>query len=400
MKLGLRALFLILAWSAFVSPAARAQEGGLTQGAPPPPPPPPPAPTGYPVTGRVTCADTQHAARFAQVTLIGAADSEGGFRGGGRLSARTDLDGNFVMPAVSPGDYYVTASMTGYVNTATLVQNALSAGGDPGPALAGVPLVHVGAGGGTTALSLQRGGVIAGAVQWDDGSPAAGIGVSAQPVPASSAAGVTSTTLAQLPATGRGPGGGFNGSFAGSQTDDRGHFRLSGLAPGSYYLRASVQAPAPVQGTERSFGRLLTLSVYAPDKVRRTDATPIVLAAGEERNDVNVLLGLAALHNVSGIVSASSASVHSGTVNLTDQTDSTLNRTGTIAPDGSFVVPYVPAGNYTLRVNASSQAASFGRGGISSDPGVRFSPVQASVTVADTDLTGLAVTVTPATSSP
>ncbi len=398
MRLGLRAVFLLsTAWAGLSCPFW-AQEVSPTLSAPPPPPPP--AVSGYPVTGRVTCADTQRAARFAQVTLIGAGESDGGFRGGGRLSARTDLDGNFLLPAVSPGDYYVTASLTGYVNMATLVQNTLSAGADPGSALSGVPLVHVGAGGGATALSLQRGGVIAGAVQWDDGTPGAGIGVSAQPVPASSTTGATSTTLAQLPTPGRGPGGGFNGGFAGGQTDDRGHFRLSGLAPGSYYLRASVQAPGPARADDRNFGRTLTLSVYAPDKVRRTDATPIVLAAGEERDDVNVLLALAALHNVSGIVSASSASVRSGTVNLTDQTDSSLNRTGAIASDGSFVVPYVPAGNYTLRVSASSQAASYGRGGSSSDPSVRFGPVQESVTVADTDLTGISITVTPATSSP
>ena len=193
------------------------------------------------------------------------------------------------------------------------------------------------------------------------------------------------------------PGGGF----AGSQTDDRGRFRLSGLAPGSYYLRASVQAPAPARPEDRNFGRTLNISVYAPDKVRRTEAATITLAAGEERDDVNVVMGLAALHNVSGTVGASSAAVRSGTVNLTDQTDSSLNRTGTIAADGSFVVAYVPTGNYTMRVSASSQAASFGRGGgSSSEAAVQFQPVQESVTVADTDLTGISVTVTPATSSP
>ena len=61
------------------------------------------------VTGRVTCSDTQRAARFATVTLIGTDQAQEGQGGGGfgfgrRVTARTDMDGNYTVQA-EPGDY-------------------------------------------------------------------------------------------------------------------------------------------------------------------------------------------------------------------------------------------------------------------------------------------------------
>lgn len=381
---------LCLAW---LTPALAAQ----TVQAPPPPPPPAPQVTGYPVAGRVVCADTQRPARFAEVMLVPASTGTSDFDRGRMATGRTDLDGRFSIDNVPPGDYYATAEMTGYINEAPAVRIALSQGGDALNAIASVPRVQVSAGGATVQLSLQRGSTIAGTVQWDDGSPAAGVQVAAQS---------PSTTGAQATVP---FGGGFGRQIApgfgnGGQTDDRGRFRLSGLLPGSYVVRASVQSPMPaVPGSEQGrFQRLMSLNVYAPNKLRKTDATVITLAAGEERPDVNIVLGLSGMHTVSGQVSSSAAAVRSGSVQLTDQTDSSLNRRGTIAADGTFLVPYVPPGTYTLRISASSQAPNYGRGGgpSSTDAATRFQPLQESVTVADSDLSGLNVTVTPATTSP
>ena len=359
---------------------------------------PPTAPTGaagFSVTGRVLLADTQQAARFAQVALIPAAE-DGDEGRGRRFSGRTDLEGAFLIPNVPPGDYYVTGQLAGYVNDASRVQAAVSAGGDLSTVLASVPKITVGAGGATSALTLQRGAVLAGIISWDDGSPAGGVQVSAQPAPATALGGTSATQ----PQSAQGAfSAGFGG--AGTQSDDRGHFRIAGLAPGSYLVRASVQAPVP-QADDRGYGRTLSLPVYAPDKMRRTDASILTLTAGEERDDVAVTMGLSGLHTVSGTVSATGAAVRSGSVTVTDQTDSTLNRNGVVNADGSFAVPYVPAGTYTLRVNASSQPAQggFGRGQAPSPGGVSFQPLQVSITVADGDLTGLSLNVTTSANSP
>ncbi len=372
---------------------------------------------GYPVTGRVLCGDTQRPARFAQITLISATQDEGGDFGGRgqRISSRTDLDGNFSANGVPAGDYYVTGSLTGYVNGATEVQAALrlqqsggqgaaqsgGSAGDPNAALAGVPLVHVSAGGASASLTLQRGGVIAGTVQWDDGSPAGGVPVSAEPAPAANATGSSAARASR-----QGYGGlpeGFGGAFSGGTTDDRGRFRLAGIPPGAYLVRANVQAPMPAGGESHGYIRTLNLAVYAPREVRRSEATVITIAGAEEHDDVAITMGLAGMHTVSGGVGSPGAAVRSGSVSLSDQTDSSLTRTGVIGADGSFLIQYVPPGNYTLNVNASSQPQSVsswgGHGGppASGGGGIRFQPLQESVTVTDGDLTGLSLNVTPAT---
>lgn len=354
---------------------------------------------GYTVTGRVLCGDTQRPARFAQVSLLPATRSGGGDDFGGRgrrLSARTDLEGNFMVANVPAGDYYVTGALTGYVNLSRDIQSALSAGTDPGTAAPGIPVVHVGAGGSIAALTLQRGGVVAGTVQWDDGSPASGVQVSAQLAPAT---GVSGDMKSQVAAMGGNRGPNFAVGSGSAQSDDRGRYRLMGLAPGVYLVRASLQVPVPIRGDERAFTRTFNLFVYAPNKMRRTDAAAVTIAGAEEHGEVGIVIGLAGLHSVAGVVSATGAAVHSGSVNLSDQTDPTLNRVGYIAADGSFTVADVPPGNYSLTVNASAQAPGSGsRGGAS--PGgaatVRFQPLQESIAVADGDLTGLTLNVTPA----
>jgi ribosomal protein S9 len=382
---------LLAAWLGTGICAAASAQGGIAV-SPGPAAAPAVAATGNVVTGRVTCADTQRAARFAQVTLLLAEeDTEGRGR---RLTARTDLDGNFVVNGAPSGDYFVTAQLTGYVNETLAVEQAVNA--NAGAAPAGVPRIHVGGGGASADFSLQRGGVIAGLVSWDDGSPAAGVQVSAVPPPSTGTTGTVTAGQISGPLT-RGTGFGF---FGGTQTDDRGRFRLTGLPAGSYLVRANVQAPMPQTGT--GYARTLNLSVYAPDKVRRTEAVAIPLGVGEERDDLTIVLGLAALHTVSGAVSSSSTAVRSGTVQVTDQVDSSLNRSGVINADGSFVVPYVPAGTYTLRVNASAQLQpGLPRGGVGASGGaaVSFQPLELSVTVTDSDLTGLGLNVIPAPST-
>lgn len=377
--------------------AAAGQGGGSPLGQNVAPPPLSSA-SGFPVSGRVICVDTQRPARFTQVTLLPA---ETGDRGGGRgrrLSARTDLDGNFTVANVPVGDYYLAGALIGYVNPTNLIEAALSAGTDPEAAAPGTPLVHVSNGGATAALSLQRGGTVAGSVQWDDGSPAVGVQIVAQLAPTTGTA--TSTSVSSLPSNGARPVN-FGQGFGAAQTDDRGRYRLSGLAPGSYLVRAGVQVPVPTRGEVRALGGTFSLFIYAPDKLRRTDAAPVTIAAAEEHPDLNIVMALAGLHSVSGSVGSSNAPVRSGTVSLTDQTDSNLNRSAFIAADGSFVLVDVPPGNYSLAVNASSQAPTGAtRGEVAVSAGVRFQPLQESLTVADSDVTALTLNVNAATGTP
>lgn len=367
-----------------------------------------PALTGA-VSGRIVGADTQRPVRFADVSLIqvqaGTGSNDDRDDRGRRISGRTDLDGNFLISSVPPGDYYLTATKVGYVsNAATVFERASGNSPDAASLLRSIPQVHVGANGTTQAsLQLERGAVIAGKLVWDDGSPAAGVLVNA-------ASATASNSLSR-----RGPNPLFGFGFAGegtgnAETDDRGNFRIAGLPAGAYVVRATFAAPPPAGSVARTefggFGytRPVAISLYAPGKVRRDDALTLTLASGEERDDVLFTADLHGLHNVSGVVSsASNTAVHSGSIRLTDMQDKTLTRYASLNADGSFTVPYVPAGTYTLSANASSASPqSFDRGhrsGTSTTTTVTFQPLQQTLTVTDTDLTGLNLSVVPAASA-
>lgn len=352
------------------------------------------------VTGHVTCSDTQRAARFATVTLIGADSGEnngGGFGFGRRFTARTDIDGNYTLEA-EPGDYYVTATAMGYASPVAEAAVRLRSGASAADLLSSLPEVHVAEGsGGTANITLDRGGVISGKLQWDDGTPAAGVNVSAQSVSQATATTTPSNVLNRIVAQ---LGGGFGG-LGFQASDDRGYFRIMGLAPGSYWVRASIMTPSAEPGM--GMQRTTAIVMYAPGKVRRSDAQVVTLKSGEERDDLAFMLDLTALHSVSGHVSATdSATIESGQVRLTDTQDSSLSRMAMIEPDGSFVVQWVPAGTYTLAVSNASNVPtqSFGRRGQTQTSGTTYSPFSESLTVTDTDLSGVNLTLTPGDRKP
>ncbi len=359
------------------------------------------------VTGRVTCSDTQRAARFATVTLIGSdaasqssprtgsAGIVDGFGLGRRITAHTDIDGNFTVQA-EPGDYYVTATAMGYSSPVAEAAARLRAGASATDLLSTLPQVHVAEAGGATAnVTLDRGAVVAGKLQWDDGTPASGVNVTVQSTTAANGGPNDLTRVVSL------LGGGFGGGLGGFQmSDDRGMFRIVGLPPGSYWVRATVTTPSAEPGAG-TFQRVTSIVMYAPGKVRRSDAQVVTLKSGEMRDDVQFMLDLSALHTVSGHVgSTDEATIAGGVVRLTDTQDSSLTRMAMIEPDGNFVVQWVPPGNYTLQISNASDmpAPSFSR---RSPPQsvTSYAPFQESLSVADSDISGVGVTLTPVAGS-
>jgi hypothetical protein len=223
-------------------------------------------------------------------------------------------------------------------------------------------------------------------VQWEDGSTAAGVSIMAQPAvqPAALPPPLNSIGLT---------------ASMNQPSDDRGAFRISGLATGDYFVYATIN-PQPV--VMPGGGRVSTVSapirVYMPGVFRKGDAKPVSVRAGEDRDDLRMVIDLRGLHTVSGHVSsAGGQSIVSGRVSLTDSVDASLQLMAAIAATGDFSVSYVPPGTYTMTVFGSTQANSTAaRRGNSSSGGVTFKAYSQSVTVADTDVTNMAISLTPA----
>ncbi len=144
-----------------------------------------------------------------------------------------------------------------------------------------------------------------------------------------------------------------------SQTDDTGHFRISGLPAGNYLLEARLTTAAlghsafnPIAanagnpfGSASMAGMMgLKLTVYSGNAVpRRSEATTVKVGPGEDRSGYDITMPLHTMHSIGGVVRAKSDAhtVNSGTVELTAQTsdgkpDASLHLTANIGPDGSF----------------------------------------------------------------
>ena len=98
-------------------------------------------------TGRVTCSDTQRAARFATVTLSGPTGPrrQGVVAVASGLAAadRANGFGWQLYGAAAPGDYYVTATPTGYVSLVAEAAARLRSGASAADPLATLSQAHV-----------------------------------------------------------------------------------------------------------------------------------------------------------------------------------------------------------------------------------------------------------------
>jgi hypothetical protein len=321
---------------------------------------------GGSVVGYVYCADTNAPARFANVILepesvIRASgvdwpphDPAPTDRGDTTTAISAALDGSFRFEGVKPGRYYLVANLPGYIYP--LSQFAQDDLERPTPEVKDriatllEPVVVVTANHTTAAsLRLVRGAAISGTVTYDDGSPAIAATLHLLVRQRNSKWGETNLVLTAL----------RQSAFFAIRTDDWGRFRISGLTPGTYALDVSISTTNMTLSNLRLGGASQyssragqMLHIYSGNRLNQKDAAPIVITAGEDRADADIVIPLSHLHTVSGTLTAKrdGHALNQARAILLYRADKSEVQDDWVQADGSFSFSYIPEGEYLLRI--------------------------------------------------
>ncbi|HEV2708030.1 MAG TPA: carboxypeptidase-like regulatory domain-containing protein [Pyrinomonadaceae bacterium] len=85
--------------------------------------------------------------------------------------------------------------------------------------------------------------------------------------------------------------------------DDRGRYRIEGLAPGEYLLGASeLHTAFDDTGKSNMFNAATTVGAYHPSAINMGSAVPVNVEAGAEVEDIDIMFPAGELRRVSGVV--------------------------------------------------------------------------------------------------
>ena len=199
---------------------------------------------------------------------------------GGDNYVLTGDNGEFVMKSVKPGIYQPTFKVAGilnrsFLNGETQLYQSIT--------VDGIGEVNV-------QIPAKRGGSVSGRVEHFDNSPVVGAKIRL----------VSKNWNERIYS--------MNNEIFSTITDDRGFYHLAGLPDGDYFV--SVVEPSVHTETggavseynisSRSSGSILT--TFYPGVSKTENATAISLAAGQEQNDINILIPDRRLFRISGAV--------------------------------------------------------------------------------------------------
>ena len=298
------------------------------------------------IRGLVTSADTSSPVRRAQVRAT-SPDTRSA-----RLST-TDADGRFELRDLPAGRWTISASKGGFV-TQQFGQRHPFESVEPIDLADGQHF--------TANFTLSRGSAITGRVSDEFGDPITGARVQ---------------VLRSQVQQGRRR---LVPTANGAQTDDTGAFRVFGLAPGDYYVAASLQA-APADSSANPISYAPT---YFPGTGNIADAQRLTVTLGAEQSGINFILQPVRAVRVSGTVVNSNGAPTQALLNLApaglgDDVGVQMANPARVLPDGTFTILNVIPGEYVLTVN--------GRATGNATPEVGWVPL----TVGNEDLAGVSV---------
>jgi protocatechuate 3,4-dioxygenase beta subunit len=277
------------------------------------------------IKGRVVAADTGAGLRRARVMLRGS-ESRPGMN---PQTSQTNENGEYEVREVKPGRYTLMVMRNGYVSQTYGQKSA-----DPMSRTQGTQLtIRAGETLGQVNFQMIRGGAVEGQITDQNNEP-------------------LSRVMVQLSRyrTMQGKRSLIPASMA--QTDDRGHFRLFEVPPGSYYLSA----------TYRSFGFPdgggAFPPTYYPGALSPQEASKVQVAPAAEITGINMALTEMVSFTISGKVMAGDGKPASGarlmsTRHPPEADFGMMFGGGGVDPDGSFKLSNMLPGKYRLTANTN-----------------------------------------------
>jgi protocatechuate 3,4-dioxygenase beta subunit len=293
------------------------------------------------VSGRVVTAAEATPLKSARVVLIPERQGTGSLQ---VRSAMSDAEGKFNIKGVSAGRYRFLASHNGYVD-----QQFQSAGTEKGAVLA----LRAGEEVKDVLFRLNLAAVITGRVDNEDGEPMANIQVVALQRP-------SEEEREDNPSLGHRE----LSAAAGGQTDDRGQYRLFGLKPGEYYIRAIDQfMPTTMMmgitsddwAVHQSLGTQYA-PVYYPGVTQIGQAEAVLVRPGEEGEADFILRRVKTVEVLGKVIGVDGKPATDCFVWLieTPATESSLNHDASPDKKGEFKIEGVPPGSYLLMAEQNS----------------------------------------------
>lgn len=278
------------------------------------------------IRGRVVAGDTGRPLRRARVSLAGI-----GLGRDGQHATSTGPDGSYVFRDLPAARYRITVNRSGYLRI-EYGQRRPAEQGRPVELAEAQTLDRVD-------FSLPRMSGISGRVADEQGDPIEGVSIYA---------------MRSLFFEGERRLVPVSGTSV--RTDDDGEYRIPRLAPGSYYVMASTKETWTVTdsaGREATYGYMPT---YFPGVAARQDAQRVTVGLGEYVRAIDLQLVPGRAAKVSGTAIDSKGRPFTR-VQLSEQVRGLGFASfgggpgAAVAADGTFTIPDVPPGEYTLQTS-------------------------------------------------
>jgi hypothetical protein len=160
------------------------------------------------------------------------------------------------------------------------------------------------------------------------------------------------------------------GQRTGGVTDDRGQFRIGGISPGKYRVRAVPQAlPLPQEIRTDGTAEVYYAATYHPGAVHEKGATRVVVGPGTDVTGVDIRMVRTPILRVAGKVSGIPEGAKNVFVQMIQANGGQSSSGGQVKADGSFEIWRPNPGKYNLRAMYNSSGEMMASGAVEVEVG-------------------------------